>query len=455
MQLTISGGTCGWAPLKNSRNSAAKAPEISKELSIAETISQILNRSSYQVEINKQNQIILSHDNSPILSITTEQRPILTLIPENNLELIFQQFRDNCYIFINDQTNIEILICNSGQIIFQQNETNIQETFIPQNISQLLQMQKFYFKFTDIYKLLHSRFVKNGLWNNTLKTNERVHPKCCFFNFEDNHQSIEFILKITYEPIEKKYKYFIVRPRFEENTWELQKNQNEYFTNKQINHEYKINLATKQIFKINTSVNVNENGTFELKWSRTNLYHWKDVDNKSQLHISQLSVEEEAQAENLWNSPGSAAQNFSSFGLKALEHKNNNIFKNINIQSIESVLNNNGNQKSIYDRIKKILQSKYTINSSKLIEQINLNFENTGVLSLTSELVLTILCHQFIEFTYYKFENSFYKFKNTKTNEEIWINNNNGNIVYIKNSSDQSTYDNSNIINILNICPLH
>ena len=453
MQLTTNGDMCGWAPAEYSRNSRAiarnnspaKAPEIPRELPIAEEILKILTQFPYELRINEHNTIILSHNNSPILSITADKKPKLYLIPENNLELIFQQSHDNCYIFINNQTNIEISICTSGQIIFQQIRTNIRETFTHQNISELLNMQLFYFKFTEIYALLHHRFFQNGDWNKTLKINKRDYPKCCFFEFQDNRPSIELKLKITYDHIQKEYKYFIVQSRYNEDIWELWKdrhNQNEYITNEHLNYEYKINLATKQIFKINTSQNVNSKGTFEFKWSSEKLYHWENFYKKSQLQKSQLSVEEE---EIGWNEPGPAAANFSSFVLKA---KNASSLNHIQ-------LNNNGNQKSIYDRIKKILQSNYTINSSKLIKQINLNFENTQVLSLslTSELVLTILCHQFIEFTYYNFERSFYKFKNTETNKEIWINNN-GNIVYIENSSNQSTYNNSNIINILNICPL-
>jgi hypothetical protein len=289
LELIASGETCGWAPPKNSRNSsAAKAPENSKELPISEKIFQILTQNSYQVKKNEQNRIILSHNNSPILSITTEQQPKLYLIPENNLELIFQRFQNDCYIFKNDQTDIEIWICKSGQIIFQQNGTNIRATFTHQNISELLDMQLFYFKFTEIYALLYERFVQNGSWNNTLRINEREHPKCCFFEFEDNRTSIEFKLKITYDHIQKEYKYFIVRPIYNENMWELWKdrsNQNEYITNVNYKYEYKINLATKQIFKINTSDSINEKGIFELKWSLENLYHWdKDKQNRKNLN---------------------------------------------------------------------------------------------------------------------------------------------------------------------------
>jgi hypothetical protein len=325
LQLTISDETCGWASPKKSRNNSAakKAPEIPKELPkelpIAEAIFQILEK-SYQVVKNEQNEIILSHKNSPILSITTGESPKLYLIPESNLELSYQGFHDDCFIFKNNQTNIEIWICNSGEIIFKQTGTNIERSFTHQTISQLLNMQLFYFTFSDIYKLLHHRFFQNGFWNSTLKITEDVHQKCCLFEFENINQSREFKLQITYDPIEKQYNYYVILPgSYKLNTWELFKdrnNPNEYITNKNHDHEYKIDLLTKKIFKINTSENKNHNGTFELEWSEERYYHWENIS----------QTEEDAPASNFSSFRRNLSEQWTPFSGRQI--LNNNVFSN-------------------------------------------------------------------------------------------------------------------------------
>ena len=350
MQLTVSGETCGWAPPENSRNNSAKnVPEIPRPLeSIFDKILQILK--GYSQSVNH-NGIQISHNGSIIISITTDQQPKIFLIPENNLEFNYKTFENDCYKFINNETGIEIWICNSGEIIFKQKETNIEKSFTHQTISQLLNIQLFYFTFSEIYELLHKKFFQNGNWNNTLKITELGdNPEYCSFEFEDNRKSIEFRLQITYNPINKEYTYYVILPGYRQDTWELSKyrrNPNEYITNIQFYHQYKINLLTKKIVKINTSSNTNHQGTFEFEWSPERLYHWKNIDEKQQPR----------QPQQLHQS-GNNSANF------------NNISK-----SIKRIINNSQSENSIssFDKILKILKQYYFIIHNNVEQDIRKN----------------------------------------------------------------------------------
>ncbi len=325
MQLLGSGDTCGWAPPKKSRNnSAAKAPKIPTE-----AISQILTQYSYNVRKSAYNRIELSHDNSPILSITIDEQPTLYLIPQNSLELIFQRFDQNCYIFKNNETDIEIHICILGRIIFQQIGTNIKETFTHQNIFELLNIQLFYFKFTDIYDLLFKRFVQNGYWNNTLKI---TNYNNCLFEFFNNQNRLVLKLKIIYNPQNKEYKYCVILGMRDDDFYRFieDKNLNIYITNTHNDLHYKINLKTQQIFKINTSKNVKENGIFELKWSPENYYDWEDV--------SQNPEEEKIEWDTLVAAPNA---NFSSFHRNLKKKSKVSVNEQWNPFSGPAILNNN------------------------------------------------------------------------------------------------------------------
>lgn len=278
MQLLGSGDTCGWAPPENYRNnSSEKAPEIPTELQIAEAIYQILTRYSYNVRKSVYDRIVLSHDNSPILSITIDEKPTLYLIPENSLELIFQGFHQNCYIFKNNETYIEIHICILGQIIFQQNGTDIRATFTPQNISELLYIQFFYSIFSDIYKLLFDRFTNKGTWNNNLKITNFYY---CLFEFSNNQNISVLKLKIIYDPKNKRYTYSVIineqLPHDLFNFIKKKDNNNEYYTNNHDGLQYKIDLDTKKILKIHNKE------TFELNWSEFKNFHWDKIDEQQQ-----------------------------------------------------------------------------------------------------------------------------------------------------------------------------
>ena len=432
MQLTVSGETCGWAPPENSRNNSAKnVPEIPRPLeSIFDKILQILK--GYSQSVNH-NGIQISHNGSIIISITTDQQPKIFLIPENNLEFNYKTFENDCYKFINNETGIEIWICNSGEIIFKQKETNIEKSFTPQTISQLLNIQLFYFTFSEIYELLHERFFQNRYWNNTLKITELGdNLKYCLFEFEDINKGLVFKLQITYDPIEKQYKYFVILlGSYRQDTWELLKdkrNPNEYITNIQFYHEYKINLEKNQIFKINTSVNINHKGIFELKWSQKRYYHWENIDEKQQ-----------SQQPQQLHQSGNNSANFSNIS-----------------RSIEKIINNSQSENSLssFDKILKILKQYYPetkklLTSTKLI----LSSQNSPVLSLTSKLVLSILSDQPVDFNYRVFENGYYKFKNTDTNDEIWIDIN-GDIIYSEDGEQiTQLFNKENILKLLELYP--
>ena len=370
-QLIINGETCGWAPVTNSKNnSAAKAPEIPKELPIEEAILKILRDSSYQVKVNEHN-IILSHNNSSILSITTDEQPKLTLIPENNLELIFKELQKGCYIFKNDETDIEIHICTSGKIIFQQNGPNIKETFTPQNISELLKIQLFYFKFTDIYDLLYKRFVTNGNWNNKIiftdeKNSGNVNRLFVVFKNKEGSTILEFYIK--YNPNSKKYDDFFVYNSIRYN-FNIQNN--EYVSEELRGIKYTINTQNKKIIK------QENNQIFELKWSQANNYLWDIInENNSQLQQQQQQQQQPRRSNNsvLYN----------------------NILKSIEIQ--QKSLNNI--QKKLLEWIVKVrteIENKYL---TKEIELIN-NKNNPGMYLLSfyskNEEIIRIIYNQKIK----------------------------------------------------------
>ena len=112
-------------------------------------------------------------------------------------------------------------------------------------------MQFFYFKFTDIYALLFNRFTQNGLWNNTLTiTKEKNY---CLFEFIDKRSSIELELMNIYDPINKEHTHQIKKNNY---NYKLIKEDNEYITRKEYNHEYKINLTTEKNFNINTFLSI-------------------------------------------------------------------------------------------------------------------------------------------------------------------------------------------------------
>ena len=105
---------------------------LSKFYKINTTLGRILN--------------LLNQDKSQIILHINLLNQLLTLQSQQNFQYNFQKFEGSYYKFINQETSQEIWIKTSGEIIFQQTGTNIQATFTPQNISELLNIQLFYFK---------------------------------------------------------------------------------------------------------------------------------------------------------------------------------------------------------------------------------------------------------------------------------------------------------------------
>ena len=99
--------------------------------------------------------------------------------------------------------------------------------------------------------------------------------------------------------------------------------------------------------------------------------------------------------------------------------------------------------KQYYPETKKLLTST----------QLILYFQDSPVLSLTSRLVLSILSDQPVDFNYRVFENDYYKFKNTETNDEIWIGIN-GDIIYSEDGEQiTESFNKENILELLELYP--
>ena len=98
-------------------------------------------------------------------------------------------------------------------LFFNQKNTNISQYFLNNNddISELLNIQLFYFKFTDIYKLLASKFKRNEKWNNFLeiKQEKLSGDLCCFYTFLNENSNLELALISKYDPKNRKYNFNI------------------------------------------------------------------------------------------------------------------------------------------------------------------------------------------------------------------------------------------------------
>ena len=255
-----------------------------------QSILEILKQFNYNIREMNDNILSIYHGNSVILSIKYDTLTRLYLLPMNRLEILefnYIGFEYNYYKFKNKIADMEISIyTTSGGIFFKQNKTKIIEHFTSKTISDLLNIQIFYFKFSDIYELLANKFKKNEKWNNNLEIKQEEYNGAqneyngefyCAYIFKDSINIRRLLLISRYDIIKKEYNHNI-------NGCELikdEKNNNKYITKKVCQDKYEIDLTTNKIIKIDTSNN--NSGIFELKWSEEKLYHWDKIKNAEEL----------------------------------------------------------------------------------------------------------------------------------------------------------------------------
>jgi len=325
---------------------------------IYNSILEILKRSEFTI-VEDDDMVSIYHDNSVIITITINKDGILRLylfhMTNKVLEFDYKKFLVNEYIFINRKTDIKIGIYTSTLptgIIFSQTNTKISEYFTNKNISELLNIQLFYFKFSDIYNLLASKFKKNKNWNNNLEINQEEisGDLCCMFYFRNIKGELELGLVNYYYPENKKYNHFILDHDFELINCELIKDEknNKYITEENCKNTYEINLNTSRILKINKS---NNSGIFEFKWSEEKLYHWdKNVE------------------QSLDNRTGAAAeiQNNSNRSTSTIRENNALVYKSKNRERKNALIFSGSVVKGIMNSVRK-----------KLSVQTNLPYKNS------------------------------------------------------------------------------